>query len=704
MDLSEVTHIQQAEIENRLLRGLAAWGIPDPMTLEEWAREHFYLSAESSYVEQKWVPWTFQRAIMATISNDDIEEVDFKKSARIGYTKIILAALGYFAEHKRRNQVLWQPTDDDAEDFAKSELDPMLRDVAVMQTVFPSYAAKHKDNTVRQKKFVGSILRIRGGKAAKNYRRFSADVAIFDELSGFDGNIEKEGDPWTLGWKRTEGATFRKGICGSTPKLKGFCQIDKRYEAAQYRFKFNVRCPHCGEHHPLSWGGKDLTHGFKWIGDDENSVMHMCPHCQGLIDQGDYLRIESAGFWISECGRLHLLNDGTFTAADGSPAETPRHIAFHVWTAYSPAVSWVQIVREFIKAHAEFLKGDDTLKQTFTNTTLGETWEVEVERTDVDELRRRAEPYALRTIPRDCLLLLAATDTQDNRLETGVWGIGRGGQMWPIEHKVFWGSPAQDEVWIELEAFLFGTEYSNSYGVPMRIYASAIDSGGHHADDVYAFAHKHKSRRVYAIKGASGIERSIDNGNTKVGYRRSGRIEKNGPTLWHVGTNLAKDRFQSRLEVDIPGPGYVHFSNELSEEWYRQLAGEARVVRRVRGGSETRWMAERKRVEVKDIVTYVIWLEERLDLWATTKARAKWWDDLDVSVQPSIDDLFAVPAHPAPAPTPSQVVVAQPAQPAPASPNHMPLTAPKPTPEPAKPARRRTTTTAFASQGWSRRQ
>ena len=56
------------------------------------------------------------------------------------------------------------------------------------------------------------------------------------------------------------------------------------------------------------------------------------------------------------------------------------------------------------------MKGDDTLKQTFTNTTLGETWEVEVERSDINELRRRAEPIALRTIQRDCILLLSSTD------------------------------------------------------------------------------------------------------------------------------------------------------------------------------------------------------------------------------------------------------------------------------------------------------
>lgn len=345
MDLSELTHIAQAEVEHRLDRGMAAWGVPEPMTLEEWARKNFYLSAESSYVEQAWTPWTFQRAIMACISNDDIYEVDFKKSARVGYTKIILAAMGYFAEHKRRNQTIWQPTDDDADDFVKSELEPivgiagapagcsqaqlvrspialsarrqagsfMLRDVEVMKSVFPSYLSRHKDNTLQQKKFIGSITRVRGGKAAKNYRRFSADVALLDELSAFDADVEKEGSPYRLAAKRVEGATFPKIICGSTPKLKGFCLIDERYNAAEHRFTFQLPCPHCGERHALSWGGKDEAHGLKWTDGDPATARHLCPHCGTLIDQGEFLAVEHLGVWINEEGSLWIHADGRFT-------------------------------------------------------------------------------------------------------------------------------------------------------------------------------------------------------------------------------------------------------------------------------------------------------------------------------------------------------------------------------------------------------
>ena len=195
-----------------LRRGLSAFCVPEPVTLEEWAREHFYLSAESSYVEQRWSPWWFQCAIMACVSNDDISEVIWRKPARVGATKIILASILYNAQHKRRNQALWQPTDDDRDEFVKTELEPALRDVPVMQSVFPAFLRRDKDNTLQAKKFLGSILHLKGGKAAKNYRRISIDTGYLDEYDAFDSNIEKEGDPGTLAAKRVEGATFGKMV------------------------------------------------------------------------------------------------------------------------------------------------------------------------------------------------------------------------------------------------------------------------------------------------------------------------------------------------------------------------------------------------------------------------------------------------------------------------------------------------------------
>ena len=647
MDLSDIQHFEEAVVADHLARGLSAFGVPDPVSLLGWAEKHFYLSAESSYVEQQWKAWPFQRAIMACISNDDIEEIDWPKAARVGNTKIMLAAIGYFAEHKRRNQAIWQPTDDDRDEFVKTELDPMLRDVAAMQRIFPAYLARHKDNTLQQKKFLGSMLHMRGAKAAKNFRRISIDVGYVDEADACDNDVEKEGDPITLAAKRIEGATFPKLIIGSTPKLKGFSLIDERARLADERFQYVVPCPHCGEHHPITWGGKDETHGFKWERDESGApisetVRHLCPHCGVLIDQGEYLAVWERGHYENEDGSIRILvidDEAVFVDRDGNRLRAPRHIAFvNVWTAYSPAASWTNILRDFWAANEKAQEGDLSKLKTFTNTTLGRPWEESIEKTDADEIKNRAEPYALKTVPMGCLLLLAAVDTQDNRLEVTVRGYGRGCETWTIAHDILYGSPGEDDVWGELEDLLFGTEFHHASGQVLRIHATAIDTGGHFTHAVYAFAEKHTRRRVFAVKGASVREKHIKNGTQKVDIDWRGRLKKRGLILWHVGTNLAKDLLYSRLQLTQPGPGYMHFSKELSDEWFKQFAGEARAERNGQGGRESRWTPLRKRVEAWDCATYCVWLETHLDL---AKKPARFWDDLEAVVQPVVPDLFA---------------------------------------------------------------
>ncbi|MCY1455292.1 Phage terminase large subunit [compost metagenome] len=86
-----------------------------PLTAVEWADKHFYLSAESSYNEGRWVTAPVQRAILNAMGNDLILTVNFIKSARIGYTKLLMANVGYKIQHKRRNVLSYCPTDGDAE-------------------------------------------------------------------------------------------------------------------------------------------------------------------------------------------------------------------------------------------------------------------------------------------------------------------------------------------------------------------------------------------------------------------------------------------------------------------------------------------------------------------------------------------------------------------------------------------------------------
>lgn len=630
-----------SEIHKAIRRGLSSFEAAVPMRLSEWASKHFYLSAESSYVEQRWEAFPYQVGIMDCMSNDEITEVTVMKSARVGYTKMMLAAIGYFAEHKQRNQAIWQPTDDDSDDFVKTEVDPMLRDVRVMQRVFPEYLSRHRNNTLRQKTFLGSILHLRGGKAAKNYRRISVDVAHLDEVDGFDSDIEKEGSPVNLSRKRTEGATFPKQILGSTPKLKHFSLIESREQEAEKHYKFKIPCPMCEAVQELRWGGKKFAYGFKWIDNNPETVAHVCEECGGAYTQAQYIGVSKQGKWIDQDGGS-IGNDGKFYNAQGEEITPPRSVGFHIWTAYSPMTSWGQIVREFLSAKTKAKTGDKSELKTFVNTTLGETWEEEIEQTDSNALMNRAEPYPLRVMPYGCLVLTAGVDVQDNRFEITVWGFGRGEEMWLIDFVVLQANPADERDWEKLDTYL-DTKFKHESGQMVGIEATGIDTGGHFTHQVYDFCRKRTKKRIYAIKGDSKQGSPVKGKASMQDVNWRGQIIKKGVKLWMVGTDTAKDLLHGRLQVLENGPGKIHFSNELPAEFYAQLTAEVRVLQKTSSGEKYRWVKRAQRNEVLDCTIYAIFAAHMLDLHRFTD---KMWQRITDAVQPMTADLFSNPIAP----------------------------------------------------------
>lgn len=612
---------------------------PPPMRLSEWAETNFYLSAESSYRQERWSAYPYQVALLDCMGSDEIEEVNFRKSARVGYTKMLLAAVGYFAEHKRRNQAVWLPTDEDRDGFVKTELEPMLRDVSVMRDVFPQQLAKNKSNTLKQKTFIGSTLHLRGGKAAKNYRALSVDVAYLDELDGFDTDIEKEGSPVTLSSKRVEGATFPKKIRGTTPKLKGFSMIEACEENSDVNLRRYVPCTHCREEIMLEFGGKDKPFGFKFDPKEPETVRHLCQHCGGLMSQADYLREWQRGRWLDRDKGVWISDaDGKFRNVDGEVIPAPRSVGFHVWTAYSPMTTWAQIVREFLAASEKAKTGDKAELKTFVNTTLGETWEEEVEQTDEAELRKRVESYALRTVPKGCLVLAAGVDLQDNRFELTVWGFGRGEEMWLIDYVILAANPADERDWDKLDGYL-QSKFRHHSGQLLGIDAVAVDTGGHFTHQAYNFCRVRANRRVFAVKGESRSGRPIKSKSSSQDVNHRGKIIKAGVKLWLVGTDTAKDLLHGRLKVTQPGPGYVHFPKGLPDDFFVQLTNEVRVLQRTHSGEQFKWVKKKSgaRNEALDTTVYAMFAAQMLDLHRYTD---RMWARLEAAVQPANADMF----------------------------------------------------------------
>lgn len=621
-------------IDAAVLAGLSPLRAVRPMSLSRWAEEHFRLSAESSHVQGAWQAYPFQRGWMDAFSNDDIVEVVVRKSKRVGYTKMLLAFIAYNAVHRRRKQALWQPTDDDRDSFVKAEIEPMLRDVPAAAAV----ALPGSESTLKLRTFLGgAVLHTLGGKAARAYRRITVAVAMLDELDAFDQQVEKSADPVTLARGRLEGAPFPKLISGSTPRIKSLSHVEAREQHADAKMQFHIVCPHCDAEHPLLWGGEEAAHGLKWDEGNPDSVRHVCPHCRGSIRQADYLRVWGDGVWASGCGEYRYGTDGVWRDGTSNPRRAPRHVAFHVWAAYSPQRTWADIVREFVEATARAKTGDVGPLMGFVNETLGETWEERFEKADEHALARRAEPYRRFTVPYGGLVLVAGVDVQLDRWEAVVWAVGRGEEMWCVDYSVLHGNPSDEREWTKLDEYL-GTPFQHASGHVLKIDAVAIDTGGNSTHQVYNYVRSRPSRKFFAIKGETAPGRPVKGRSTAVDVNWRGKVLKRSVKLWFVGTDTAKDLIHGRLQVAQPGPGYMHFSQDLPPAFYAQLTAEKRVPVRTSRGVESRWVQPSGvRNEVLDATVYAIFCSHILGLHTYTNAM---WSRIESVVQPATGDLF----------------------------------------------------------------
>lgn len=634
----------QQTLRAAIERGLSSLRAPEPITLDQWAEKHFYLSGESSQSEGPWVSQPPQRGLLCMMGDDHIEELNLRKSARVGYSKMLMASIGYDAEHKRRSQCLWQPTDDDSDEFCKAEIEPMLRDVKVLQDAFPYFERKNKFNTLNFKKFRHAALYLKGGKSAGNFRRMTLQSAKLDEFDGFDHKIEGSSDPWTLAFKRLEGATYPKLIAGTTPRRKGSSHIEKREIVADVRMRFHIPCAHCGTEHPLQWGGKHVRYGFKWDREDPEQVRHHCPHCLEAMTQADYLEAWEQGVWFSDDGliRCEARKDHYLWTDDaGTPLlRPPRHVAVHLWSAYSPQTTWTAIVRQFLACMRAKEAGDKAPLEGFINETLGETWEDEADKTEASELVRRAEDYPLRTVPVGGLQIAAGVDTQDDRWEVVAYAVGRDEESWCVDYAVIYGNPADEEEW---EAKLGGylkQPFTHASGAPMLIAATAVDTGGHFTHQAYNFCRQHTAERVFAIAGDPKPGKPIKSRGTWQDVNFRGRVLKKGVRLWKVGTDTAKDLLFGRLRLEAPEPGarrkgYVHLSKHLPQEFFKGITAEVRKSIKTHLGTASRWVkkAAGVRNEPLDCTVYATFSSHALDHHKLAEAQ---WQRLEAAIAEAV--------------------------------------------------------------------
>ena len=540
---------------------LSAFRPPPRLSLSEWADRYFYLSPESAAEAGRWRTLPYQRGVLDAITDPRVERITWMKSARVGATKCMNAAIGYYMHQDPCPILVVQPTVEDAQGYSKEEIAPMLRDCKVLRQLVKQPTAKISEQTILHKTFPGGSLSMVGANSGRGFRRVSRRVVIFDEVDGYPPSAGTEGDQIKLGIRRTEYYWNRKIFAASTPLVAGASRIEEMFEAGDQR-RYFVPCPHCGNMDILVFREGERGHWMSWPEGRPEEAHFVCSENGCVIEDRDKRQMIAAGQWRAE-------------------AEFKGHASFHIWAAYSlsPNASWGQIATEFIEAKRQ---GPEKLK-TFVNTTLGETWKDKGEAPAWERLYYRRESYPLGSVPDGVLFITVGVDVQKDRFVYEIVGWGKNKESWSIAAGILPGDTSNEATWRQLDELLtwmFPGE-DKTFSISML----AIDSG-YITQQVYNWARRYPMTRVIACKGTKS--RTLVGTPSAVDVTTRGKRMQRGYKVWPIGVDIAKSELYGWLrlpppEDDEPVTGYCHFP-EYDEEFFRQLTAEQLVTVRKRNG------------------------------------------------------------------------------------------------------------------------
>jgi phage terminase large subunit GpA-like protein len=557
---------------------------PDPLlTVSEWADRYRVLSQRASSEPGRWRTerTPYLREIMDCLSpSSHWQRVALMKGAQIGGTECGNCWIGYVVHQAPGPMMAVAPTVELAKRNSKQRIDPLIEESEVLRELVKEHRSRDSGNTVLSKEFPGGVLILTGANSAVGLRSMPARYLFLDEVDGYPGDVEGEGDPILLAERRSATFQRRKILLVSTPKTKGVSRIEREYGQSDQR-RYFVPCPHCNEFQTLELGN------LRWPEGRPAEAEYACCHCGALIGERHKTCMLEQGEW-----RPTAPGDG-------------RTAGFHLSSLYSPVgwFSWADAAEVYEQA-----KKTPDLMKGFVNTVLGLPFEEEAEAPDWQRLYERREAYRIGIVPERGLFLTAGVDVQKDRIEVEVVAWGRNKESWSVDYLVIDGDSARPEVWQKLDAVL-ARDWPHASGQPLPIRVMCVDAG-YATQDVYAWVRRHpqaswgpagaaarQPRTVVAVKG-----RDRDTALLLAVSRVDAGSRRRGLRVWSVGTPVAKGELYRWLKLDWPTdeavaageyypPGSCHFP-QYTDEYFKQLTAERLVTRIVKGFPRASWEKE----------------------------------------------------------------------------------------------------------------
>lgn len=562
-------------------------------TVSEWADSYRMLSSEAAAEPGRWrterAP--YQKAIMDAFTESDINVVVAKTASQIGKSDIMNNVIGRFSHLAPAPMMMLQPTIEMSQDYSKTRIAPMIRDTKVLKDIFKEVKSRETSNTILSKQFPGGRLIMAGANSPAGLASRPIKILLADEVDRFPKSAGTEGDPVGLAAKRM--TTFWDRVMGlfSTPTNAGDSRIEDEYVTGTQE-EWQHQCPNCDEWHLLTH--RDMHTDYDSSIDKKGkkhvivkAVTWRCPDC---------------GFGFTE---TEMRQAAQKYIAQNASALAKGVRSFFVNCFASPWVNWSDVMQEWLEA-----QGDPEREKVVVNTRFGEAYEPKGNFENHQQFMRRRENYGAE-LPDGVLLLTAAVDVQDNRLEYEICGWGMAEENWGIKKGVILGVPDTQEVWDMLDEQL-DKEYRFASGKGLIVARTFIDSGGHYTKETYAYCKKRFTRQRFVVKGSSVPGVPLIHKYSKV------KLVRGTIPLVMIGTDSGKQYIMDRLSIEEPGPKYFHWPLDESdgiamqlnrgydEYYFKGLIAETKEPRRKNGVLVYQWVnvAKDKRNEPLDLRVY----------------------------------------------------------------------------------------------------
>jgi len=633
-----------------LFAALAAAAEPAPeMTVSEWADANRVVSAESGSPQPG--PWRTSRAPYVQEVQDCLHPdhparaVVFMASAQVAKSEIPVNWFGFIVDRAPGSALFVLPSLDEATKFNRTKLQPTIdASPRIRHRVRPENSRDEAASTTSFKRFAGGFAQIVTASSSKGLQAISVRYLVMDEVSEYPHDVDGRGDPIDQARARQLAyGDLAKEYAASTPGNVGSCRISAMYEAGDRR-RFYVPCPHCNEYQRLE---------YKHMSRDEATGrgVFACRGCGVLLDEVDKPAMLAGGRWVP----TWRPNEGEVVPSTIDPASIDRYAiapctgicrdrqpSYHLWAAYSPFLTWTEILRRADEAETSPLK-----LKAFAQQILGEPWDAQHDAPDYEKIYARVEDREPGVVPPWAPLVTGAADVQKDRIEWALYAWGPGARGALVDRGVISGDTTTPAPWREF-GDVVGRLWPTASGDMLPADLWGVDSG-YLSPIVYEFVRGRPN--VYALDGVGGEHRPPLGTARKVTTKNGAGVVIGSVLLHPVGTHGLKSVIMQGLRSLIDGPdqngrwpaGTIHLPRGIVDEAYvKQLCSESLVEVRKRDGRIAReWqVVSGRRNEALDIAVYARALAWRCGIDRMTDTQ---WRDLAAQrggSLPEQSDLF----------------------------------------------------------------